>query len=114
LCSGGISGPYSANHQSGFYAQGAYQFMPRWRVGYRYDQLFRGDAAFNGADAGATLGSLADYNPRRNTLMVDYSPSEFSRLRLQYQLDQAQQNIDENQFFVQYIYSLGSHGAHKF
>jgi hypothetical protein len=114
LCSGGISGPYSANHQSGFYAQGAYQFMPRWRVGYRYDQLFRGNASFNGADAGATLGSLADYNPRRNTLMVDYSPSEFSRLRLQYQYDQAQQNIDENQFFVQYIYSLGSHGAHKF
>ncbi len=114
LCSGGLTGPYSANNQSGFYAQGAYQFMPRWRVGYRYDQLFRGDVSFNGADAGATLGSLADYNPRRNTLMVDYSPSEFSRLRLQYQYDQAQQNIDENQFFVQYIYSLGSHGAHKF
>ena len=46
--------------------------------------------------------------------MVDYSPSEFSRLRLQYTLDEAQQGLNESQYFVQYIYSLGSHGAHKF
>jgi len=110
---GDISGPYSAD-QSGFYAQGVVQFMPHWRVGYRYDQLFRGDVAINGADAGATLVSLADYDPRRHSLMLDYSPSEFSRLRLQYSRDEAQQDIDENQFYVQYIYSLGSHGAHKF
>lgn len=113
LCTGGVTGPYSAD-QSGVYAQGVYQFMPHWRVGYRYDQLFRGDVVFNGADAGATLVSLADYDPRRHSLMLDYSPSEFSRLRLQYSRDEAQQDIDENQFYVQYIYSLGSHGAHKF
>ena len=100
--------------QSGFYALGVVQFMPHWRMGYRYDQLFRGDVALNGADAGATLASLADYDPHRHSLMLDYSPSEFSRLRLQYTLDQAQQDSDENQFHVQYIYSLGSHGAHKF
>lgn len=110
---GDISGPYSAD-QSGVYAQGVYQFMPHWRVGYRYDQLFRGDVVFDGTDAGATLASLADYDPRRHSLMLDYSPSEFSRLRLQYSRDEAQQDIDENQFYVQYIYSLGSHGAHKF
>ena len=110
---GDLSGPYSAD-QSGFYAQGVYQFMPHWRAGYRYDQLFRGDVAFNGADAGAMLASLADYDPRRHSLMLDYSPSEFSRLRLQYSRDEAQQDIDENQYYVQYIYSLGSHGAHKF
>lgn len=113
LCTGGVTGPYSAD-QSGVYAQGVYQFMPHWRVGYRYDQLFRGDVVFNGADAGATLASLADYDPRRHSLMLDYSPSEFSRLRLQYSRDEAQHAIDENQFYVQYIYSLGSHGAHKF
>ena len=113
LCTGGLAALFSAD-QSGFYAQGVYQFMPRWRAGYRYDQLFRGDAAFNGADAGATLGSLADYDPKRHSLMLDYNPSEFSRIRLQYSLDKAQQGVDENQFYVQYIYSLGSHGAHKF
>ncbi|HWR77241.1 MAG TPA: TonB-dependent receptor [Thiobacillus sp.] len=113
LCIGGLAAPFSAD-QSGFYAQGVYQFMPRWRAGYRYDQLFRGDVAFNGADAGATLGSLADYDPKRHSLMLDYNPSEFTRIRLQYSLDKAQQGVDENQFYVQYIYSLGSHGAHKF
>ncbi len=110
---GDISGPYSAD-QSGLYAQGVYQFLPRWRAGYRYDQLFRGGVAIDGADAGATLGSLADYDPRRHSLMLDYSPSEFSRLRLQYSLDEVQQDIAEDQFYVQYIHSLGSHGAHKF
>ncbi|MCD6706339.1 MAG: TonB-dependent receptor [Thiobacillus sp.] len=113
LCTDGLAAPFSVD-QSGFYAQGVYQFMPRWRAGYRYDQLFRGDVAFNGADAGATLGSLADYDPKRHSLMLDYNPSEFTRIRLQYSLDKAQQGVDEDQFYVQYIYSLGSHGAHKF
>ncbi len=113
VCTGGLSAPFSAD-QSGFYAQGVYQFMPQWRAGYRYDQLFRGDVRFNGADAGALIGSLADYNPKRHSLMLDYNPSEFSRIRLQYSRDQAEQSVDENQFYVQYIYSLGSHGAHQF
>jgi hypothetical protein len=113
LCTGGLAAPFSAD-QSGFYAQGVYQFMPRWRAGYRYDQLFRGEVRFNDADAGATLGSLADYDPKRHSLMLDYNPSEFTRIRLQYSLDQAQQGVDEDQFYVQYSHSLGSHGAHKF
>ena len=112
-CTVGLAGDF-ASDQSGFYAQGAFQFIPRWRVGYRYDQLFRGDVWFAGADAGATLGTLADYDPKRHSLMLDYNPSEFTRIRLQYTFDKAQQNVDENQFYVQYIYSLGSHGAHAF
>ncbi|MCA1926603.1 MAG: TonB-dependent receptor [Thiobacillus sp.] len=113
LCTGGLAAPFSAD-QTGFYTQAVYQFMPQWRVGYRYDRLLRGDVAFNGSDAGNTFETLADYDPRRHSLMVDYSPSEFSRLRLQYSRDKAQQGVDENQFYVQYIMSLGSHGAHKF
>jgi hypothetical protein len=46
--------------------------------------------------------------------MVDYSPSEFSRLRLQYAKDRSMENQDENQWIVQYIHSLGPHGAHRF
>ncbi len=113
LCTGGFAAPFTAD-QSGFYAQAVYQFMPRWRAGYRYDRLFRGDVLFDGADAGDAFESLADYDPKRHSLMLDYSPSEFSRLRLQYTRDQAMEGADENQFYVQYIYSLGSHGAHKF
>lgn len=112
-CAGGLSGPYESS-QSGFYAQAVYQFMPQWRVGYRYDKLWRGDADFNGEDIGDTIASLADYDPVRHSLMLDWSPSEFSRVRLQYSKDKSMAGQDENQWFVQYIHSLGAHGAHKF
>jgi hypothetical protein len=46
--------------------------------------------------------------------MIDWSPSEFSRLRLQFNQDQYQQGFTDNQVFLQYIMSLGTHGAHKF
>ena len=29
-------------HQSGWYVQGVYQFLPEWRAGLRYDQLDEG------------------------------------------------------------------------
>lgn len=112
-CAGGLAGPYRSS-QSGLYAQAVYQFMPQWRVGYRYDRLWRGDADFNGADIGGTIASLADHDPTRHSLMLDWSPSEFSRLRLQYSRDRSMQDQDENQWFVQYVHSLGAHGAHKF
>ena len=46
--------------------------------------------------------------------MVDWSPSEFSRLRLQYNQDKSQMGLTDNQVFLQYIFSLGTHGAHKY
>jgi len=33
---------------------------------------------------------------------------------LQYNEDKSQQNLNDHQIFLQYIYSLGTHGAHKF
>jgi hypothetical protein len=46
--------------------------------------------------------------------MVDWSPTEFSRLRLQLASDKSRINATDNQIFLQYIHSLGPHGAHKF
>lgn len=109
----GSSGPYQSK-QSGIYAQAVYQFMPQWRAGYRYDKLWRGDIDFNGADIGNMIATLAYYDPSRHSLMLDWSPSEFSRVRLQYSKDKSMDGQNENQWFVQYIYSLGAHGAHKF
>ena len=45
--------------------------------------------------------------------MLDFSHSEFSRLRLQYEYDQSTSKGD-NLWMLQYIYSLGSHGAHQY
>jgi len=109
LC-GGLIDRYRAR-QSGFYAQGVYQFMPRWRIGYRYDRLDSGAVDF--AAHQAALGQ-DKFRPQRHSLMVDFSPSEFSRLRLQIAQDKSMRGITDRQIAVQYVMSLGAHGAHKF
>ncbi|MFC5473493.1 hypothetical protein [Paraherbaspirillum soli] len=109
---GSASAPY-ASAQSGWYLQGVYQFMPMWRVGLRYDKLYSGTADIGNLNP-AAFARLASYNPKRSTLMVDYSGSEFSRFRLQYARDQARPGVTDNQIFLQYIMSLGVHGAHTF
>jgi hypothetical protein len=110
-------GDYSSR-QSGLYLQGVYQFMPQWRVGYRYDRLDAGTTAIGLVDSGALTAAdfpiLAAYNPTRNTLMVDWSGSEFSRIRLQLAQDKSRSDVTDKQVFLQYIMSLGAHGAHKF
>jgi hypothetical protein len=99
--------------QSGWYLQSVYQFMPMWRTGLRYDRLDPGIAAVGAANTGNVISDYA-YNPSRTTLMLDYSPSEFSRLRVQVAQDKSRQGLTDNQLFVQYIMSLGAHGAHQF
>ena len=86
--------------------------MPRWRVGARYDWLDSGSQTL-GPVFGGVL-STVDYEPTKTSLMLDYSPSEFSRFRLQWAQDKSMQDISENQVTLQYIMSLGAHGAHKF
>ena len=115
---GAVNDYFNAN-QSGWYAQGVWQFMPRWRAGYRYDTLRYGTVGNGIVNNGlgpvsADFPLLASHNPSRNTLMFDWSPTEFSRLRLQYASDQSRLGATDNQVFVQYIYSLGAHGGHKF
>ena len=112
---GPLTGPYSSS-QNGWYAQAIYQFMPRWRVGVRYSQLDSGNPDIGLVDSGTLaamdLPLLSSYNPSAVTAMVDWSPSEFSRLRMQYGVDRSQDGATDNQFYLQYIMSLGAHGAH--
>jgi hypothetical protein len=107
------------SRQSGWYLQGVYQFASQWRAGYRYDQLNFGSVnnglVLNGAGpAAADFPLLTPYSPSRNTLMFDWSPTEFSRIRLQFAADKSRLGVTDNQVFVQYLYSLGAHGAHRF
>lgn len=111
------SGSYSSR-QSGWYLQGVYQFVPQWRVGYRYDRLGAGTTSIGQVSSGALSAAdfpiLGGYNAKRNTLMVDWSASEFSRLRLQLARDYSRIGEPDNQILLQYIMSLGQHGAHRF
>jgi hypothetical protein len=101
---------YSAN-QSGWYLQGIWQFMPMWRVGLRYDRLNQGSPEYG---ANAEFLATDPFSPQRTTLMFDWTPSEFSRVRIQYAQNKERPGFTDNQFFLQYILTLGAHGAHKF
>jgi hypothetical protein len=109
-----------ASRQSGWYAQALYEFMPRWRAGWRYDRLRHGsvsnaivDDGFGPTAADFPLLMTA-YNPSRSTFMVDWSPTEFSRLRLQLASGRSRAGLTDRQALIQYIHSLGAHGAHRF
>ena len=106
-----------ASRQSGWYAQAVYQWMPMWRAGYRFDRLDSGTASIDTSGSGLTAADfpiLAGYKPKKHSFMVDWSPSEFSRIRLQYARDYSRMGEPDNQIFLQYIVSLGAHGAHTF
>jgi hypothetical protein len=117
LAQAAATGGFSST-QSGWYLQAVYQFMPQWRVGARYDRLDAGSLAIglvdNGTLAAADLPVLQRATPTRSTLMVDYSLSEFSRFRLQLANDRSRGDASDRQLFLQYIMSLGAHGAHSF
>lgn len=104
----GLTDAYRSE-QSGWYAQGVFQFMPRWRAGYRYDRLDSGTVGF-----GANPLANEAFKPTRHSVMLDYSPSEFSRFRLQLAQDKSMQGITDDQVTLQYVHSLGAHGAHRF
>ncbi len=104
--------------QSGWYLQSVYQFMPTWRTGLRYDRLDPGTASVGASIANVAVGNNVlgnfGFNPSRLSWMTDYNPSEFTRLRLQLAHDNSRQGLPDNQLFLQYIMSMGAHGAHQY
>ena len=101
---------YSAS-QDGWYLQGIYKFLPSWRTGLRYDQLNGGSVNY-GANSVNLMNT--DYDSSRISWMLEYNPSEFSRVRLQLSQDKSRQEATDKQVFIQYTMSLGAHGAHKY
>lgn len=96
---------------SGWYAQAVYKFHPQWRVGGRYSRLETPDVP------AGLIGSALDsggHDPEAYAAMVDWTNSEFSRVRFQYNHEELSDGADDNQFILQYIMSIGAHGAHKY
>ncbi len=112
----GCTGSNFAQNQQGFYTQGIYQFIPKWRAGYRYDRVFNGTNNY-GLPATALSGSQiqSGWDPYRNTIMMDWANSEYSLIRLQLARDNAfGPGVYNNAIYLQYIMSLGAHGSHKY
>jgi hypothetical protein len=96
--------------QDGLYVQSVYQ-MDRWRLGARYDLLglFKDDYVFSGTDQ--DFGK----DPWRVSGMLEFNPTEFSRIRLQYNHDRSARDGKTNQeWFLQFVMGIGAHGAHPF
>lgn len=109
------------NTQSGWYLQSVYQFAPRWRAGLRYDRLDSGTPDYRPLEVSAVdFGPFLSQHPERVSLMLDWNPSEFTRLRAQYDLDDARDDghllsdKGDRIFRLQYLFGIGAHGAHKY
>ena len=87
---------------SGWYVQAVYKFRPRWRVGLRYARLDPPDAAG------------INHTPYAIGSMIDWTNSEFGRIRFQYNRESLDGGGHDNQFLLQYVMSLGAHAAHSF
>lgn len=98
--------------QSGVYVEGIYKFEERWRVGLRYDLLNKNDIYLDGTNQNEPN------NLYRYSAMIDFLPSEFSRIRLQYNYDRSsflQNTRKTNQeIILQFNLAIGAHGAHGF
>jgi len=96
--------------QDGFYAQGVYQ-SGRWRLAARYDVLELFADTFERAGVQQDLGKA----PWRATGAIEFNPSEFSRIRLQYTHDlSGRDGRENNEWWLQFIFGIGAHAAHTF
>ena len=108
--------PASRLKDFGFYTQLAYGFTYRWVAGMRVDYA----NSAGGAEAVPFLVTLAqrDLVGERWRLSpnITFYPSEFSKFRLQYNLDFAASRGREavHGVFLQAEFNIGEHGAHTF
>jgi hypothetical protein len=95
----------------GWYAQAAYGFAPRWRLAARVSQAGLINERLRDT-------ALTEYETSSQySVSASFSPTEFSRLRAQYNRGRAwvgSERHDFHQVFVQIQLSLGAHGAHRF
>lgn len=97
-------------HQDGFYFQGICQ-LDRWRFGARYDMLELFADTFKRAGVQQEPGAT----PWRATGAIEFNPSEFTRIRLQYTHDRSgRDSRDNDEWWLQFIFGIGAHAAHTF
>ncbi len=95
----------------GLYSQVAYGFRKGWVAAFRGDYVF--------PDKRGAYEALAGPDPDRATRWrlspnLTYYPSEFSKIRLQYNYDDRNGAGDDHSVWLQFEFLLGSHAAHKF
>jgi hypothetical protein len=98
-------------HDWGLYSQVLWGFKKGWVAGIRGDYVHMQDSMFT---------DDLDRQPRwRLSANLTWYPTEFSKIRLQYNQDFLEENFflsarEVESVFLQWEFILGSHGAHKF
>ncbi len=100
------------NSHYGFYSELVWRYTRRWRCGVRYDSVVGKDNLY------LDFNKKIPGNLYRYSAMLEFNPSEFSRIRLQYNYSKSRILDDEikdfHEFFVNFNLAIGAHGAHKF
>lgn len=107
-----LIGKHKMEKQDGYYLQATYGLFERWRIGLRWEQIGLSNE-INSPDGTSESPDASS----RMSLMTDWSLTEFSRIRMQYNRGNYElSGADEwvNEFYIQLQISLGAHGAHKF
>ncbi|MDR0535009.1 MAG: hypothetical protein LBG65_01410 [Puniceicoccales bacterium] len=96
----------------GIYAQVSHGFTPGWVASLRADYA----APAGEADYEKILGERDPARARRWRLSpaLTWYPTEFSRIRLQYNYDRIDHSRDSHGVWLQIEFLLGAHAAHKF
>jgi hypothetical protein len=91
----------------GFYSQVLWGFKQRWVAGLRGEHANGNNGAYDPNDV---------FRGQRTRISPDitFYPTEFSKIRLQYNYDHGELFGDEHSVWMQVEFLLGSHGAHKF
>jgi hypothetical protein len=98
-------------HDWGMYSQALWGFRKGWVAGIRGDYLHMQDSRYT--------DDLDRQSRWRITADLTWYPTEFSKLRLQYNHDFLESNFflssrQVDSVFLQWEFILGAHGAHKF
>jgi len=103
----------------GYYVSGDYQFGRRWFLGGRFDRsqraLCQATAPLTTTPTACVPGNLGPLiQDTGGSMVLTYWPSEFSQVRGQLKRTHYGEGLEANEFLLQFIFSLGAHGAHPF
>ena len=95
----------------GLYSQLGYGFRKGWVAALRGDYVFPEKRGLYESIVGPDLERAARWRVAPN---LTWYPSEFSKIRLQYNFDHRNGIGDDHSVWMQFEFLLGTHAAHKF
>jgi hypothetical protein len=98
----------------GFYSEAVYRFAKRWNTGFRFGLTDTSTPV--PIPPGGTGDQMLGLPGReyRISPMLTFSPTEFTRFKLEYDFTNPDFASNVSAFFLQFEWAIGAHGAHPF